>query len=532
MILVIIIVQVFCPCALALEIDSADIVFTGRTAPPDLLYRRMDGGIGSIICSIVGYYRNDKFYPVYCLNGSLPGAETTEYTVNISDYINNDKVWRIVTNGFPYNNMGLSDDDAYLVTKIAIFCVTGNADFSRYTYDESRPVTVQTYQALKNLVEVIAEDTTIKRQTGTITIKKEGELKEFEEYYAQEYLASSKLEEESFEIKNLSGFPKGTFVGNIQNNPQTVFNPGDKFRIIIPKSGLKKDIIGSFEVVGKVKNYPIFYGEAPSGYQNYTVTFDSFGDELAKKDLSIPCNTGSLKVVKIDADTKEFLSGVEFELKNNETNETKNMKTDASGEIKFENLYPGTYSLVEIEKNEEYRLNAESKIINIEYNKQTELIIENEKIKGSVKIIKQDKENSEKKLSNVIFELYDENMNLLEILETDENGEALSQEYPSVNRKYYLKEIQTNDGYVIDPELKEIVLQNDDVLEVLVQNEKIPKEPEIIVITKEPEPKVVVIEKRAKVILKEIEPEPIYEEVVIGEPRVITKVARLPKTGM
>lgn len=60
-----------------------------------------------------------------------------------------------------------------------------------------------------------------------------------------------------------------------------MFQTGEKFRILIPKSGLTKDINGTFQIVGKVKNYPIFYGEAPSGYQNYTVTFDSFGDELA-----------------------------------------------------------------------------------------------------------------------------------------------------------------------------------------------------------------------------------------------------------
>ena len=302
--ILIILVQVFSPCAFAIEMDSADIVFTGREAPPDLLYITSSGGYGSIKCSIVGYYRDNKFYPVYCLDGGLPGAETSEYTVNISDYINNDEVWRIVTNGFPYNNMGLSDDDAYMVTKIAIYCVTGNADFSRYTYDESRPVTVQTYNALKNLVEVVAKDESIKRQTGTITIDKEGEFKENRDYYYQEFSVDSKLEEEYYEVKDLAGFPDGTYVANLQNNSQNVFNSGDKFRIFIPKSGLVEDINGQFKIVGKVKNYPVFYGKAPSGYQNYTVTFDTFGDEVAYGNLNIKCNTGKLKVLKIDSETK------------------------------------------------------------------------------------------------------------------------------------------------------------------------------------------------------------------------------------
>ena len=177
--LLIIIIQVFSPIVYAIEIDRADIVFTGRTAPADLLIKRDDGTIGNVTCSIVGYNRNGVFYPVYCLNKELPGAETEEYSVNISDYIDNEKVWRVVTNGFPYNNMGLSDDDAYMVTKMAIFCVTGNSDFSIFTYDESNPITVQTYNALKNLVEKIAEDTNIIKQTGTISITKDGDFTEF-----------------------------------------------------------------------------------------------------------------------------------------------------------------------------------------------------------------------------------------------------------------------------------------------------------------------------------------------------------------
>ena len=57
--------------------------------------------------------------------------------------------------------------------------------------------------------------------------------------------------------------------------------------------------------------------------------------------------------------------------------------------------------------------------MNVEFNKQTDIKIPNEKIKGSIKIIKQDAENPDNKISGVKFELYDEELNLLETLETD-----------------------------------------------------------------------------------------------------------------
>ena len=39
------------------------------------------------------------------------------------------------------------------------------------------------------------------------------------------------------------------------------------------------DINGTFNVISNLETYPIFYGEAPSGYQDYIVTFDSYGKE-------------------------------------------------------------------------------------------------------------------------------------------------------------------------------------------------------------------------------------------------------------
>lgn len=84
-----------------------------------------------------------------------------------------------------------------------------------------------------------------------------------------------------------------------------MFNSGENFRILVPKSGLINDINGNFNIVGKVKNYPVFYGTAPNGYQNYTLTFDSFGDELASGNLNISCNTGKLKILKVDSETNE-----------------------------------------------------------------------------------------------------------------------------------------------------------------------------------------------------------------------------------
>ena len=135
-------------------------------------------------------------------------------------------------------------------------------------------------------------------------------------------------------------------------------------------------------------------------------------------------------------------------------------------------------------------------------------------------------------MAGVKFELYDENKKLLETLETDEKGEAKSMEYPSVGKKYYLKEIETLEDYDLDQEEKEIELIDNGILEVVIKNSKIPKEIKTIIIEKEAEPIIKIVEKEPEVIIKEVEPEPIYKEVIIGEAKVIKNEIKLPKTGM
>ena len=160
----IILINSLIPTTFALEITSAELVKIGN-ADYHLKYFNDDKGYPTyVICSVVGYNKNGKFYPAYCMNSNLPGAETNEYTVNISDVIKNDAVWRVVTNGYPYisaEQMGLNNDfDAYMVTKMAIYCVLGQSDINKFSYDEGDYTGHRMYDLLKFLV-------TIGRSRGT-----------------------------------------------------------------------------------------------------------------------------------------------------------------------------------------------------------------------------------------------------------------------------------------------------------------------------------------------------------------------------
>ena len=103
-------------------------------------------------------------------------------------------------------------------------------------------------------------------------------------------------------------------------------------------------------------------------------------------------------------------------------------------------------------------------------------------------------------------------MKLLEVLETDENGEAQSREYPIIGEKYYIKEVKSKDGYILNDGLIEINLLKDEILEVIIKNEKIPEKP---------------------IIPEESPPETIEPPIEIEEPKEVLPIVirKLPKTG-
>lgn len=186
---------------------------------------------------------------------------------------------------------------------------------------------------------------------------------------------------------------------------------------------------------------------------------------------------GSLKVIKVDADNNEVtIEGVEFDLIDEKTNEViANVVTSTDGTAIIDNLRIDTsYALIEKNTDFKYKLNEEAITnIKIEADKITELQVENELKKGQVKIIKIDKDDNEVRLEGVVFEILDENMDVIEEIITDENGEAISSKLPCIEKEYFIREKVTKETYVLSNEIKKIVLEEDKISNLTFENEKI-----------------------------------------------------------
>lgn len=182
---------------------------------------------------------------------------------------------------------------------------------------------------------------------------------------------------------------------------------------------------------------------------------------------------GNLKVFKVDKDNNQItIGGVSFDLFSKEQNKViGTYTTDVNGEIFIKDLRIGDYSLIEKNSNKWYNL-ADDTDVKVEWNTTKNQTIENELKKGQVKIIKVDKDNNEIKLEGVKFEVLDENKKVLETIVTDSNGEALTSQYPIRDySKLYLRETETLDAYALNNEIKEIVLEENQIKTIQFENE-------------------------------------------------------------
>ena len=508
---------------------------------------------------------------------NLGVGEADSYTVNVTEMLNNSQIYTAIINGFPYKSaseLGVENDyDAFALTKQAVYCILYNRDVRSF-YRGGDVRGQKMVDAMERIVNTARNNTQNPNTSTNVNVNKVGEFVQDskEGYYSQTYSVSSDAEIRDYTV-SISNIYEGTLITDINGNIKNTFTGGEQFKILVPTKRIIDNKNISINVSASIKNYPIFYGKAPnSDLQDYALTYSAYSTGAGQQNLDVNAYKSGITVVKIDAETKKPLEGVEFNFKyanaenignyktdkngkievtglrqgtviatevstlqeyilnteeqevvldynDNQTlnveNEHKsgNVKvykvdadnhkivlggvrfalysyefekvtgyytTDANGEIFIENLRTGKWALIEEETNKWYNL-ADSVDIKVEWNETTDTVIENELKKSQVKIVKVDQENHEIKLQDVELEVLDKDGNVLEKLKTDKNGECFTKRYAV--RDYpelYIRETKTNEKYVLDTEMKKIVLQENEIVNYTFENRKIKGQIEII----------------------------------------------------
>lgn len=480
-------INIFAPLANAsVDINSAYLSAESEWVTGHIYYNK-NGTLISLRCAYVTYTINGVSYPAYCVNQDLDGVDPTHSeTVDIDGLYSNNKVWRVLKNGYPYTSysaMGLKNKyEAFFVTKYAIYTMLGQVDADNFVAMDGYEYV---YNALMNLIDIGLNGTeTYKSPSVSLTTSGSATTTTIDgvEYYVQSYKATSDLEFTTFDV-NLTRFPDGTLILNSNNKEQTSFSGTTTFKIAIPVDEITSDVNGLIRLSNvQVKTYPVLYGKTRlSGYQNYAMAYDPYETTDTQTTLSI--TVPDITVVKEDRDTGEVLAGAEYDIIDVETEEVVLHvgPTDENGEITFTGLTAGTYKLVETVAPEGYNLDEEEHEFTVEVDgSDISISCKDKIITSTITAVKESLDDSDitgftagTLLANATFEIYDSDGELVATITTDENGEA-DIELPYGT--YTIKEVASPEFYLLDEEtnVAEFTVENEgEEIELVFQNESV-----------------------------------------------------------
>ena len=140
----------------------------------------------------------------------------------------------------------------------------------------------------------------------------------------------------------------------------------------------------------------MFYGKTRiPETQDYLVTWNDTQEIEKEVDLNLTLNTGKIIVNKTDDETHIGIPNTTFKLYDSKNNYIGEAITNDEGKLEFPNLFQGKYKLIETKSNDNYVLSENHEYeVEVKYNKETTVNIENTHKKGDLVIYKVDKENN------------------------------------------------------------------------------------------------------------------------------------------
>ncbi len=220
-----------------------------------------DNGWGPLDARYIYYKVGNSEYPAYCISHGLDGVdEVGGYTVDVNKLLTDNKIWRVIINGYPYKTpeeMGVANKyDAYVATKQGIYCAILNRDTKLYRGINEQGKNV--VKAIENLKKIGISGTQTPKDAN-LQVNKKGDFIEDGNYYSQSYVVSSSVNISTYNVNKITNFPEGSFVADSKGNKKTSFTGGETFKIMIPKSKITQNINGTISVYSKCQTYPIFY---------------------------------------------------------------------------------------------------------------------------------------------------------------------------------------------------------------------------------------------------------------------------------
>ena len=308
----------------------------------------------------VVYKKDGVEYPAYCLDKTLPGVTTDGgYTVSVDKLVNNNKIWRAVTNGYPFKTakqLGCnSDAEAFAATKMAVYDAMYN-----YDWDDFEGLNAQG-DRIVSAAEKISKATRSSSETKPVSVVSIGKVDEEwaldskdDKYISKEFKINCNLEYAKYSLKLNNLNIEGVKLVDENNNEKKEFKSGE-FEI---------------EATVDVKTKPVLYGDSgDSTKQSYALASGDYEFESTKLKIKYSENATKIEIIKKDAETEEPLQGAKFNILNeNKEIIYSDVTTNEEGKAIVEKITPGKYFIQEIKAPDGYTIYDELIEIDVELN--------------------------------------------------------------------------------------------------------------------------------------------------------------------
>ena len=199
---------------------------------------------GEIVCFKYGdvtvgveyiVYRKDGVeYPAYCLNRDLPGVtEEDRYTVKVDQIVNNNKIWRAVTNGYPFKTrqeLGCySNIEAFAATKMAVYDAMYNYDWNDFTALDAQGQRILT---AAEKISKAARASTATKPVSIVNVKTDDTKWDMDsinkEYASKTFYVTTNVESNEYSVKLNNVEIQNVKVTDLNNAEKTTFKTGEK----------------------------------------------------------------------------------------------------------------------------------------------------------------------------------------------------------------------------------------------------------------------------------------------------------------
>ena len=366
--------------AFAFEIGAKELISLGECE------RLMTYNGVPIRTTYIVYEKDGAYYPAYCLDVNLPGAEQGSYQVNGGEKIQDVNVWRAIINGYPYKSVAelgaANEQEAFTATKQAVYTMIHGRDVNSYGAVDTEAGR-RTYQIYLNIVNAARSSSEIIQNNLQITIEKEQDEWQIDDNdskcVSKTYHITSNVNVGNYEIFTQGLVPNGTIITDKNNNIKNKFSIGEKFKILIPIQNLTQSESFTIEAKADLETKPVVYGRTTvPGTQDYALAgymYEEIENNLTEDYFK---NITKIVVIKKEYGTEKRLAGVKFNLLDSNKNILKeNLESNENGEIMLENMLPGFYYLQEIQTLEQYNLYTDLIEINLDLNEEFQITVNN-----------------------------------------------------------------------------------------------------------------------------------------------------------